>query len=57
MVRIPCFRCSGPGSTPCQGTEILQASWRGQNFKIYIFFGGLVVRIPDFKLPGPRFNP
>ena len=57
MVRIPCFRCSGPGSTPRQGTEILQASWRGQNFKIYIFFGGLVVRIPDFKLPGPRFNP
>ena len=30
MVRIPGFHCCGPGSVPCQGTEILQAEWCGQ---------------------------
>ena len=33
MVRIPGFHCHGPGSFPGQGTEIPQATWRGQKKK------------------------
>ena len=31
VVNIPYFHCFGSGSVPCQGTQILQAMWGGQN--------------------------
>ena len=33
VVRIQCFHCHGPGSTPCQGTKILQVTMHSQKEK------------------------